>query len=155
MATGVKKEEQQQHLVGMEKERKLASTGIVDSLFFYEDEVFKIDKKGRIKFGLVLGSFDDSLTSSDSESEVLTKGQIRVAWHPDGKEEVLAENQVILGKSSYVTLFYLKEKDSPNQFSYAKTSFSTASTSNANKLIFGKILWNCKRRIGFSERDRN
>lgn len=75
------------------------TTGInvstADNQYFYEDEVFRIDKKGRIKFGLVLencGSF-----SSDEEDyfdDVLSKGEIRVAWHPKGKEEVLHERAV-------------------------------------------------------------
>lgn len=65
-----------------------------DNQFFYEDEVFKIDKKGRVKFGVVTDNSEAFYSDEDSDDEALSKGEIRVLWHPDGKEEVLKEQAV-------------------------------------------------------------
>lgn len=64
--------------------------------YFYEDEVFRINKKGYIEFGMVLQnselvSSDDSETGGDPK---IKKGHIRVAWHPTGAEEVVPERKV-------------------------------------------------------------
>lgn len=64
--------------------------------FFFEDEVFAWDKHERLRFGLVMETYD--ATYSDSEmsetEEALKQGQVRVAWHPRGTEEVLSETGV-------------------------------------------------------------
>lgn len=64
--------------------------------FFFEDEVFRIDRKGRVRFGVVTGTAE-SYSSDDEEeeaNEVLSKGEVRVAFYPDGKEIVRTEKSV-------------------------------------------------------------
>lgn len=70
----------------------------VEDQYFYEDEVYRIDKRGHIEFGMVLENSE--LVSSDENSDGeegagMKKGQIRVAWHPSGVEEVISEKKVI------------------------------------------------------------
>lgn len=66
--------------------------------YFYEDEVFRINKKGNIEFGMVLENSE--LVSSDENSDDeedcrrMKQGHIRVAWHPSGREEVIQEKKV-------------------------------------------------------------
>lgn len=65
--------------------------------YFYEDEVFRFNKKGQLQLGMVLENAE--LVSSDEESDVeeedkVTKGNIRVAWYPNGEEVVLSERKV-------------------------------------------------------------
>jgi ubiquitin-conjugating enzyme E2 O len=68
--------------------------------YFYEDEVYRINKKGNIEFGMVMENSE--LVSSDENSDVeeegrvgrMMKGHIRVAWHPTGVEEVIPERRV-------------------------------------------------------------
>ncbi|KAG8302981.1 E2/E3 hybrid ubiquitin-protein ligase ube2o [Homalodisca vitripennis] len=64
--------------------------------YFYEDEVFRINKKGNIEFGMVLENSE--LVSSDENSDGedggrMKQGHIRVAWHPTGEEEVIQEKK--------------------------------------------------------------
>lgn len=71
-----------------------------DHQFFYEDEVFRVNKNGKIMFGMVVENFklyssDDSSSSSDDEEPKVEEGHIRVAWHPHGKKEVISEKKVI------------------------------------------------------------
>jgi ubiquitin-conjugating enzyme E2 O len=66
--------------------------------YFYEDEVYRINKKGNIEFGMVLENSE--LDSSDENSDVeergrMRKGHIRVAWHPTGVEEIIPERKVL------------------------------------------------------------
>ncbi|XP_023173922.1 (E3-independent) E2 ubiquitin-conjugating enzyme isoform X2 [Drosophila hydei] len=64
--------------------------------FFFEDEVFRIDRKGRVRFGVVTGTAE-SYSSDDEEeeiNEVLGKGEVRVAFYPDGKEIVRTEKSI-------------------------------------------------------------
>lgn len=68
------------------------NTTSFENNFFYEDEVYSLDKKGRVKFGLVMENFEGS--SSDNEDDFLNKGEIRVAWHPNGDEEIINERAV-------------------------------------------------------------
>ncbi|XP_055938770.1 (E3-independent) E2 ubiquitin-conjugating enzyme UBE2O-like isoform X2 [Argiope bruennichi] len=72
--------------------------------FFDEDAVYKINKKKFIDVGLVLEN-SEYLSSDDEQSddpdykdwgERMKKGHIRVAWHPNGAEEVLPEKKVKL-----------------------------------------------------------
>ncbi|XP_055677910.1 (E3-independent) E2 ubiquitin-conjugating enzyme isoform X2 [Lutzomyia longipalpis] len=63
-----------------------------NNLYFYEDEVYRIDARGRVKFGLIMENFEGN--PSDSEDFTLNKGEVRIIWHPDGKEQILNESQV-------------------------------------------------------------
>lgn len=72
----------------------VGSTSVVNNQYFYEDEIFRIDKKGRVKFGLVLENSETFSGDEDDELDVLSKGEIRVIWHPEGKEEVITDRVV-------------------------------------------------------------
>ncbi|KAG8188229.1 hypothetical protein JTE90_021250 [Oedothorax gibbosus] len=72
--------------------------------FFDEDAVYKINKKKFVDVGLVLEN-SEYLSSEEEHSddpdyrdwdERMKKGHIRVAWHPNGVEEVLPEKKVRL-----------------------------------------------------------
>lgn len=66
-----------------------------DFQYFYEDEVYKINNRGQVVYGLVLENYEAN--SSDQESDVETpiqKGEIRVVWHPSGTERVISEKSV-------------------------------------------------------------
>ena len=73
-------------------------------MYFYEDEVYRITKKGNLEFGMVLQNADvdtDEEESGSEEMEKLKNGHILVAWHPRGEEDVIHEKKVCcLQKSS-------------------------------------------------------
>lgn len=72
-----------------------------DFQYFYEDEVYKINNRGEVVFGLVLENYEGN--SSDQESDIETpiqKGEIRVVWHPSGVERVISEKTVGLADRS-------------------------------------------------------
>lgn len=63
--------------------------------------MYRINKKGRVEFGLVLENAE--YVTSEEEDEVslnvpqwdrMKRGHVRVAWHPKGREEVLSEKKV-------------------------------------------------------------
>ena len=65
---------------------------------FAEDEVC-VHKPGKgFCFGLVLENSEFLSSSDDDEGEKsedrLQAGKVKVAWHPTGKETVVAENKV-------------------------------------------------------------
>ncbi|XP_064478867.1 (E3-independent) E2 ubiquitin-conjugating enzyme UBE2O-like isoform X1 [Ornithodoros turicata] len=71
--------------------------------YFDEDSVYRINKKGRIEFGLVLENAEYVSSDEDDENspsvpqwERMKRGHVRVAWHPKGREEVLSEKRVKL-----------------------------------------------------------
>lgn len=59
--------------------------------YFFEDEVFTVDKRGRVKFGVIISS---GTISDEEDEEYVDPGKVRVSLHPDGKEIVLPANQV-------------------------------------------------------------
>ncbi|KAI9584977.1 (E3-independent) E2 ubiquitin-conjugating enzyme [Glossina fuscipes] len=68
---------------------------IVDKQYFYEDEVFRIDKKGRVKFGLVVETSGFYSDEEDEEfEEPLFNGDLRVIWYPDGQDVTVKENSI-------------------------------------------------------------
>lgn len=68
---------------------------IVDKQYFYEDEVFRIDKKGRVKFGLVVETSGFYSDEEDEEfEEPLFNGDLRVIWYPDGQDVTVKESSV-------------------------------------------------------------
>ena len=73
-----------------------------DFKYFYEDEVFRITKKGALQFGMVIenAEFASSDESSDDDEQPVKDGQIRVAWYPQGSEEVVSERKVHLADRS-------------------------------------------------------
>ena len=68
-----------------------------ECMYFYEDEVYRITKKGNLEFGMVLQNADvdtDEEESGSEEMEKLKNGHILVAWHPRGDENVIHEKKV-------------------------------------------------------------
>lgn len=59
--------------------------------YFYEDEVFTVDKRGRVKFGVIVSP---GTISDEEDEDYVDPGKVRVTWHPDGKEAVLPVHQV-------------------------------------------------------------
>uniref|UniRef100_A0A1A9WYQ4 UBIQUITIN_CONJUGAT_2 domain-containing protein n=1 Tax=Glossina brevipalpis TaxID=37001 RepID=A0A1A9WYQ4_9MUSC len=71
------------------------SNTLVDKQYFYEDEVFRIDKKGRVKFGLVVETSGFYSDEEDEEfEEPLFNGDLRVIWYPEGQDATVKENSV-------------------------------------------------------------
>ncbi|XP_015597896.1 (E3-independent) E2 ubiquitin-conjugating enzyme UBE2O [Cephus cinctus] len=67
--------------------------------YFYEDVVYRVDKRGNVEFGIVMENddLDSSEESFDSEeSPKRKKGEIRTVWHPSGVEEVVNSKKVHL-----------------------------------------------------------
>ncbi|OAD61943.1 Ubiquitin-conjugating enzyme E2 O [Eufriesea mexicana] len=71
----------------------------VECQYFYEDVVYRMDKKGNVVFGIVMESDNEDLSEESSDSELSPmrkKGEIRVVWHPSGVEEVVSSKKVHL-----------------------------------------------------------
>uniref|UniRef100_T1JBM6 Probable D-lactate dehydrogenase, mitochondrial n=1 Tax=Strigamia maritima TaxID=126957 RepID=T1JBM6_STRMM len=71
--------------------------------YFEEDAVYRINKKGQLEYGLILENSEfissdeeDSTDIKNDDWEPMKKGHVRIAWHPRGDEEVLAERKVFL-----------------------------------------------------------
>jgi len=75
--------------------RKMAAaTNIApENQYFYEDVVYRMDKRGNVVFGIVMENDDLDLSdeSSDNEENLpkRKKGEIRMIWHPSGVEELV------------------------------------------------------------------
>ena len=71
-----------------------------DFKYFYEDEVFRLSKRGALQFGMVVenAEFISSDESSDDEHPPVRPGHVRVAWYPSGKLRlsVLSRREEIL-----------------------------------------------------------
>lgn len=72
-----------------------------ESQYFYEDVVYRVDKRGNVEFGIVMEN-DDQEQSDESESNLeettkKKKGEIHVVWHPSGVEELIGSKKVKLG----------------------------------------------------------
>ncbi|XP_017084140.2 (E3-independent) E2 ubiquitin-conjugating enzyme UBE2O [Drosophila eugracilis] len=71
------------------------SGGNNECQFFFEDEVFRIDRKGHVHFGVVTGTAETYSSDEDDDvDEVLSKGEVRVAFYPDCKEGVHTEHSI-------------------------------------------------------------
>ena len=71
----------------------------VECQYFYEDVVYRVDKKGNVVFGIVMENDDQELSDESSDSEEnpkRKKGEIRVVWHPSGVEELVTAKKVHL-----------------------------------------------------------
>ena len=74
-----------------------------DIRYFYEDVVYRLRKKGKgLQLGMVVenSEFVSSDEDSSDDEETLKKGTIRVAWHPNGEEQVVKEKAVGLADRS-------------------------------------------------------
>ena len=66
------------------------------SVIFEEDQISIENEKG-LKYGLVVESAEYASSDDEEEDNVwdrVKKGSVRVAWHPDGEEEVVSEDNV-------------------------------------------------------------
>ncbi|XP_076289237.1 (E3-independent) E2 ubiquitin-conjugating enzyme UBE2O isoform X1 [Lasioglossum baleicum] len=71
----------------------------VECQYFFEDVVYRVDKKGNVVFGIVMENDDEDLSEESSDSEESPKrkkGEIRVVWHPSGVEELVNAKKVYL-----------------------------------------------------------
>ncbi|XP_034193400.1 (E3-independent) E2 ubiquitin-conjugating enzyme [Osmia lignaria lignaria] len=71
----------------------------VECQYFYEDVVYRVDKKGNVVFGIVMENDDQDLSEESSDSEESPKrkkGEIRVVWHPSGVSELVSSKKVHL-----------------------------------------------------------
>lgn len=74
----------------------VAST--VEDQYFYEDVVYRVDKKGNVEFGIIMENDDQDFSddsSANEESPKKKKGEIRVVWHPSGVEELVNSKKVL------------------------------------------------------------
>lgn len=68
-----------------------------ESQYFYEDVVYRVDKRGNVEFGFVMENDDQDMSDESSDSEEgpkRKKGEIRVIWHPSGVEEFVVSKKV-------------------------------------------------------------
>lgn len=69
----------------------------VESQYFYEDVVYRVDKRGNVEFGIVMENDDQDMSDESEDSEgspKRKKGEIRVVWHPSGVEEPVNSKKV-------------------------------------------------------------
>ncbi|XP_031831737.1 (E3-independent) E2 ubiquitin-conjugating enzyme [Nomia melanderi] len=77
----------------------MATNSGVECQYFFEDVVYRVDKKGNVVFGIVMENDDEDLSEESSDSEESPKrkkGEIRVVWHPSGVEELVNAKKVYL-----------------------------------------------------------
>jgi len=114
-----------------------------DFKYFYEDEVFRITKKGALQFGMVIenAEFASSDESSDEEEQPVKVGQIRVAWYPQGSEEVVSERKVHLADRSLmpgdVVRRLVQGKNTQRGYCRDVKVYSSVQVIGTNQVIFG------------------
>lgn len=79
-----------------------------ENQYFYEDVVYRVDKRGNVVFGIVMENddhdmFDESSDSGESQPK-RKKGEIRMIWHPSGVEERVNCKKV----SRFCLLFHVR-----------------------------------------------
>ena len=73
----------------------------ISNLFF--KQVYRVKRNGAVQFGMVIENSEFASSDEDNDEddhEILTPGRIRVAWHPNGEEEVVKEKHVGLADRS-------------------------------------------------------
>ena len=68
------------------------AAGSSESQYFYEDVVYRVDKRGNVEFGIVMENDDEDMSDDNSDNEEgpkRKKGEIRVVWHPSGVEDLV------------------------------------------------------------------
>jgi len=70
-----------------------------ENQYFYEDVVYRVDKRGNVVFGIVMENDDQDMSEESSDSEESLpkrkKGEIRMIWHPSGVEELVNCKKVL------------------------------------------------------------
>lgn len=64
--------------------------------FYSNDLVYRFNKRKRITFGVVVESYEASTSTDSDDSTPLQKGQIRVAWLNNSREQIWKQNKVCL-----------------------------------------------------------
>ncbi|XP_002137019.3 (E3-independent) E2 ubiquitin-conjugating enzyme UBE2O isoform X1 [Drosophila pseudoobscura] len=62
--------------------------------FFFEDEIFRIDSRGRVHFGVVTETTESHSSEDEDDNDPLFAGEVRVAFYPDGKEQIRMESAI-------------------------------------------------------------
>lgn len=105
--------------------------------FYSNDIVYRFDKRKRIKFGVVVDSYEAS-TDSD-EYHALQKGQIRVQWLNSSREQVWRQNKVRLMSRSVIPGDVVRrlEHGKETQRGYCKESkqYATVQIVGTDKII--------------------
>jgi hypothetical protein len=72
----------------------------VSPAYFYEDQVFRVNKNGEVEFGLVTENWEMYSSDEDEEErdvdDKVPNGHVAVTWYPKNKDEVLPEAKVQL-----------------------------------------------------------
>ena len=71
----------------------------------FEEDAVSVKRDGQFRCGVVLESSEYVSSDEDDDDDVcadikLRRGTVRVAWHPEGTEEVVDENTVADGVSN-------------------------------------------------------
>ncbi|KAK2588919.1 hypothetical protein KPH14_001776 [Odynerus spinipes] len=77
----------------------MATSVAAECQYFYEDVIYRVDKRGNVVFGIVMENDDQDMSEESSdgeESPKRKKGEIRVVWHPSGIEELINSKKVHL-----------------------------------------------------------
>lgn len=92
------------------------ATATAESQYFYEDVVYRVDKRGNVKFGIVMENDDQDMSDDSSDSEdgpKRKKGEIRVVWHPSGVEELVNSKKVIFSNGPIHSFRKSNNPDNP------------------------------------------
>lgn len=105
--------------------------------FYSNDIVYRFDKRKRITFGVVVDSYEGS-TDSD-EHHALQKGQIRVWWVNNSREQIWRQNKVRLMSRNIIPGDIVRrlEQGRETQRGYCKESkqFATVQVVGTDKII--------------------
>lgn len=105
--------------------------------FYANDIVYRFYKRKKIRFGLVIESYEAS--SDSDELYALQKGQIRVVWLHNGNEQVWNQNKVHLMSRSVIPGDVVRrlEEGKESQRGYCKEfkQYATVRVVGTDKII--------------------
>lgn len=111
--------------------------------YFYEDEVFRTNKRGTLQFGMVVenAEFASSDEDDDEDEEPVKKGHVRVAWYPSGTEEIVPEKKIYLADRSLmpgdVVRRMVKGRDTQRGYCRNINVFASVQIMGTKQVIFG------------------
>ncbi|XP_060861206.1 (E3-independent) E2 ubiquitin-conjugating enzyme UBE2O-like [Metopolophium dirhodum] len=111
-----------------------------DEKFFYEDEVATVSSKtGLVKYGLVLTTNRSRSETELKKSSYKNHNEIKVIWHPNGAEEIISDDKVVLMDRSLMPGDVVRKvsEGKPSQFGYCENIdiYATVKILNTNKII--------------------
>ncbi|XP_029344339.1 (E3-independent) E2 ubiquitin-conjugating enzyme UBE2O [Acyrthosiphon pisum] len=111
-----------------------------DEKFFYEDEVAMVSSKtGLVKYGLVLTTNRSRSETELKKSSYKNHNEIKVIWHPNGAEEIISDDKVVLMDRSLMPGDVVRRvsEGKPSQFGYCENIdiYATVKILNTNKII--------------------